>query len=57
MKSAHKATGGFQIGKWYPTANFTRAIEFERFLKPFKGVVFGSAGGKFTGFQGGTENA
>jgi hypothetical protein len=57
MKSAHEATGGFQIGKWYPTTISIKSIEFERLLKPFKGYVSGKFGGNFSGFAGGNENA
>jgi hypothetical protein len=57
MKNAQEAAGRVQIGKWYQFTNYAQAIEFERLLKPFKGDVSGSAGGKFTGFEGGSENA
>jgi len=57
MKNAQEATGRVQIEKWYPTTTFNRAIEFKRFLKPFKAVFSGGVGGEFRGFEGGTENA
>ena len=57
MKSAYKAAGGPQTGKWYPSAIPGRSIEFERLLKPFKGYVSGRFGGEISGFAGGNENA
>jgi hypothetical protein len=57
MKNAQEATGRARTGKWYQSTNYGRAIEFERLLKPFKAGVFGDAGGKFTGFEGGAGNA
>jgi hypothetical protein len=54
---AKKPTEGPQTGKRYPTTTLGRAIEFERLLKPFKGVFSASPGGEFSGFAGGTENA
>jgi hypothetical protein len=57
MRNAQEATGRARIEKGYPTTTFGQAIEFERLLKPFKGDVFGYAGGKFSGFTGGAENA
>jgi len=57
MKSAHKATGRVQTGKWYQSTKHGQAIEFERLLKPFKGGISGGVGGKFSSFRGGSENA
>jgi hypothetical protein len=54
---AQEATGCAQFGKWHQFTNYGRAIKFERLLKPFKGGVFGNAGGKFLMFIGGSENA
>jgi len=57
MKNAHKAPQGFQIEKWCHFTITSYAIKFERLLKPFKAVFSGDAGYKFTGFEGGAENA
>jgi len=57
MKSAQEATGRVQIWKWYQFTMSGWGSVFERLLKPIKGVVSGSAGGKFTEFEGGAENA
>jgi hypothetical protein len=56
MKIAQEAAGRVRIGKRYVCATFSRAIEFERLLKPFKGDVSGNHGGKFSRFTGGVEN-
>jgi len=54
---ARKPTGRARIEKGYPTTTFRQAIEFERLLKPIKAYVSGDAGGDFSGFTGGAENA
>jgi hypothetical protein len=56
MKSVHNATGRLQNGKRYQFTNYGSAIKFERLLKPFKGDVSGGVGGKFSKFEGGSEN-
>jgi len=57
MKNAQEAIGRVQIGKWCHFTTIANAIEFERFLKPFKAYVSGKVGGEFSGFTGGAENA
>ena len=57
MKSAQDAPGRVQIENWCQFTMSGWGNEFERFLKPFKGGVSGSAGGKFTGLEGGAEIA
>jgi len=41
---------------WIPTT-LARKIEFERFLKPFKGGSVPPRGGDFAGFAGGAAHA
>jgi hypothetical protein len=54
---AKKPTEGPGRGKRYPTTTFARSIEFERLLKPIKGVYPAGVEGDFSGFEGGTANA
>jgi hypothetical protein len=57
MKNAQKPAGSPGIRKRHVTTNMTSPIEFEGFLKPFKGGVLDKPRGEFSIFEGGAENA
>jgi hypothetical protein len=54
---AKKPREGPESGIWYEVATLTAPGKIKRHLKRFKGGIFGSPGGGFSGFEGGAGNA